>query len=170
MSVARLMRNIAIVAVLLVLVALAGNFFFQFSLYRMVVIELAAILLYGGVVWVKGYLRKKRRYRKIQAENRTSILQSEQVQGYQVCNAADNENDDHPTGLITSCGALVITKRNPMGDEYYAGFQLDDGERIELRLAGAQYGLIIEGDLGMLSFRNGWVIAFDRNGAVKRKA
>ena len=58
--------------------------------------------------------------------------------------------------------ATAITKRNPRGNEYYVGFQLENGQRIELRVPGAQYGVILEGDKGMLHLRDNAFVGFDR--------
>lgn len=71
---------------------------------------------------------------------------------------------------VTTCFARVITKRTPGGSEYYIGFEMEDGERVELTVQGSQYGVIIEGDQGMVSFRDGRMVGFDRSGAVPRKA
>lgn len=79
-------------------------------------------------------------------------------------------NDQINSTQVTSCFARVITKRTPGGSEYYIGFEMEDGERIELRVQGSQYGVIIEGDQGMVSFRDGRMVGFDRTGAVPRKA
>lgn len=78
--------------------------------------------------------------------------------------------DQINSSQVTTCFARVITKRTPGGSEYYIGFEMEDGERIELCVQGSQYGVIIEGDQGMVSFRDGRMVAFDRTGAVPRKA
>lgn len=83
---------------------------------------------------------------------------------------ASTTNDQINSTQVTSCFARVITKRTPGGSEYYIGFEMEDGERIELRVQGSQYGVIIEGDQGMVSFRDGRMVGFDRTGAVPRKA
>lgn len=45
---------------------------------------------------------------------------------------------------------------------YYVTFQFDNGERIELTVSGEQYGLMAEGDKGVLSFQGTRFISFDR--------
>ena len=45
---------------------------------------------------------------------------------------------------------------------YYVTFQVDSGDRMELRLAGHQYGLIIEGDRGKLTFQGTRFLDFQR--------
>ncbi len=63
---------------------------------------------------------------------------------------------------VQSLYATAITKRNPRGNEYYVGFQLEDGQRMELQVPGAQYGVILEGDKGMLHLRDNAFIGFER--------
>lgn len=45
---------------------------------------------------------------------------------------------------------------------YYVTFQVDSGDRLELRLAGHQYGLIVEGDRGRLTFQGTRFLDFER--------
>ena len=45
---------------------------------------------------------------------------------------------------------------------YYVTFQFDNGERLELRVPGEQYGLMAEGDKGVLSFQGTRFINFER--------
>ena len=45
---------------------------------------------------------------------------------------------------------------------YYATFQVESGDRMELRLAGNEYGLLVEGDKGKLSFQGTRFLGFER--------
>lgn len=45
---------------------------------------------------------------------------------------------------------------------YYATFELENGERMELVMNGRQYGLLLEGDKGLLTYQGEWYKAFDR--------
>lgn len=45
---------------------------------------------------------------------------------------------------------------------YYVTFQVDSGDRLELHMSGAQYGLIVEGDRGMLTFQGTRFLDFQR--------
>ena len=75
--------------------------------------------------------------------------------------------------------ATVVAKRtnvshhyNHMGDNsavhhststtYYVTFQVDSGDRMELHVSGQEYGLIVEGDRGMLSFQGTRFLNFER--------
>ena len=46
---------------------------------------------------------------------------------------------------------------------YYVTFELDSRDRVELPLYGHEYGLLIEGDRGILTFKGNEFIDFRRN-------
>ncbi len=48
---------------------------------------------------------------------------------------------------------------------YYATFQVESGDRMELPLPGREYGLLAEGDTGKLSFQGTRFLGFERNQA-----
>lgn len=45
---------------------------------------------------------------------------------------------------------------------YYITFQVDSGDRMELQVSGSEYGLLIEGDSGKLSFQGTRYLGFER--------
>lgn len=45
---------------------------------------------------------------------------------------------------------------------YYATFEVESGDRIELQLSGREYGQLAEGDAGVLSFQGTRYLSFDR--------
>ncbi len=45
---------------------------------------------------------------------------------------------------------------------YYVTFQLESGDRMELHLNGQEYGLLVEGDFGNLSFQGTRYLGFER--------
>ena len=45
---------------------------------------------------------------------------------------------------------------------YYVTFQVDSGDRMELHLPGHQYGLLVEGDKGRLTFQGTRFLDFQR--------
>lgn len=45
---------------------------------------------------------------------------------------------------------------------YYVTFEFENGERLELKVSGKEYGLISEGDRGILSFQGTRFISFER--------
>ena len=46
---------------------------------------------------------------------------------------------------------------------YYVTFQVESGDRMEFHISGQEYGLLIEGDKGNLSFQGTRYLGFERN-------
>lgn len=46
---------------------------------------------------------------------------------------------------------------------YYVTFQLASGDRMEFHIPGAEYGLLVEGDKGELTFQGTRYLGFERN-------
>lgn len=82
-----------------------------------------------------------------------------------------NKNNHSPRLTVP---ATVVAKRTNVtshhtGDmhhhhhtTYYATFQVDSGDRMELCVAGYEYGLLIEGDRGELTFQGTRFLSFER--------
>ena len=47
---------------------------------------------------------------------------------------------------------------------YYATFQVESGDRMELAVSGAEYGMLAEGDRGTLAFQGTRYLNFHREG------
>ena len=45
---------------------------------------------------------------------------------------------------------------------YYATFQFESGDRLELHVPGSQFGYLVEGDRGQLSFQGTRFLGFER--------
>lgn len=45
---------------------------------------------------------------------------------------------------------------------YYVTFQVDSGDRMELHMTGEEYGMLVEGDKGNLSFQGTRYLGFQR--------
>lgn len=45
---------------------------------------------------------------------------------------------------------------------YYVTFQVESGDRMELHMAGHEFGMLIEGDRGMLTFQGTRYLGFER--------
>ena len=50
---------------------------------------------------------------------------------------------------------------------YYATFQVESGDRMELSVTGTEYGLLAEGDRGKLTFQGTRYLGFERLGNVE---
>ena len=79
-----------------------------------------------------------------------------------------NKNNNSPK---LSVPVQVVTKRsNTRGGSgnssastsYYVTFQVESGDRMELKMSGNEYGMIAEDDLGILTFQGTRYISFDR--------
>ena len=46
---------------------------------------------------------------------------------------------------------------------YYVTFQVESGDRMELQVGGAEYGMLVEGDTGKLSFQVTRYLSFQRD-------
>ena len=63
-----------------------------------------------------------------------------------------------------------VSRRNHGGEHhhtststtYYVTFQVESGDRMELHLSGSQFGLIVEGDKGLLTFQGTRFLDFER--------
>ena len=77
-----------------------------------------------------------------------------------------NHNNHSPRLTVD---AKVVTKRtnvsrreNHRSTTYYVTFQVESGDRMELKMQGHEYGLLIEGDTGKLTFQGTRFLEFQR--------
>ena len=75
-----------------------------------------------------------------------------------------NRNGDFK---ILTVDALVVSKRlHYYGGRghttYYVTFQVESGDRMELCLSGEEYGMLVEGDRGSLTFQGTRYLGFER--------
>lgn len=81
-----------------------------------------------------------------------------------------NKNNHSPRLTVP---AVVVTKRTDVhhhrhdghthhSTRYYAAFEVESGDRMELQLSGQEYGLLVEGDAGELTFQGTRFLGFER--------
>ena len=86
-----------------------------------------------------------------------------------------NKNNHSPRLTVP---AIVVAKRtnvtrhhhagaanmhhNHTSTTYYVTFQVESGDRMELHVSGQEYGLLAEGDYGLLSFQGTRYLGFER--------
>ena len=80
-------------------------------------------------------------------------------------NAKQNQKNNNSPRLITE--ATIVTKRTHVwGDhsrtDYYVTFQFESGDRLELEIPYNQFGYLVEGDKGKLTFQGTRYINFER--------
>ena len=76
----------------------------------------------------------------------------------------NRKNDNSPR---ISAPASVLTKRTQVrGDHahtwYYATFQFESGDRLELEIPHDRFGYLVEGDKGKLTFQGTRFLEFER--------
>lgn len=85
-----------------------------------------------------------------------------------------NKNNHSPRLTVD---ATVVTKRNQVSHHhhhssngvmhtthstaYYVTFQVESGDRMELKVNGREYGMLVEGDRGKLTFQGTRYIGFE---------
>ena len=93
-----------------------------------------------------------------------------------------NKNNNSPRLTVT---ATVVSKRMDVshhqhhhaGDatgahgyhttsttSYFVTFEVESGDRMELHVSGSEYGMLVEGDTGRLSFQGTRFLSFERIG------
>lgn len=72
-----------------------------------------------------------------------------------VAKRADVRHHTHSTGPDSMAHTSSSTT-------YYVTFQVESGDRMELSVPGGEYGLMVEGDRGMLSFQGTRFLSFFR--------
>ena len=84
-----------------------------------------------------------------------------------------NKNNNSPRLTVP---ATVVSKRANVSHRHHAGehhhshtstsyyvtFEVESGDRMELHLSGTEYGLLVEGDKGKLSFQGTRYLGFER--------
>ena len=81
-----------------------------------------------------------------------------------------NKNNNSPRLTVA---ATVVSKRTNVSHHhhdhhthhstsYYVTFQVDSGDRMELHMSGQEYGMLVEGDKGNLSFQGTRYLGFER--------
>lgn len=76
-----------------------------------------------------------------------------------------NHNKNSPRLTV---GAKVVAKRDQVRGEntytfYFATFEFESGDRIELEMEGQESGMLVEGDSGQLTFQGTKFISFTRS-------
>ena len=81
-----------------------------------------------------------------------------------------NKNNHSPKLTVD---ATVVTKRDHVSHHhhnnhtthsttYYVTFQVDSGDRIEFHVSSSEFGMLVEGDYGRLTFQGTRYLSFER--------
>jgi Protein of unknown function (DUF2500) len=81
-----------------------------------------------------------------------------------ISNASSPElsREAHVIGKRQHVSSSSISDNNSTSTTYYVTFELSDCSRIELNVHARAYGLLIEGDVGILRSQGAWFKGFDR--------
>lgn len=80
-----------------------------------------------------------------------------------------NKNNQSPKLTVP---VTVVAKRSDVHREietmhtftsYYVTFQVESGDRMEFEVDGSDYGLLVQGDIGKLSFQGTRYLGFERS-------
>ncbi len=69
--------------------------------------------------------------------------------------------------FVAVIGAFIVSFGRHASTRYYIAFQVESGDRIELSVSGADYGMLAEGDQGRLTFQGTRFLSFDRSGRLE---
>lgn len=61
-----------------------------------------------------------------------------------------------------AAGGAVGGGHTTTSTTYYVTFQVESGDRMELHVSGSEFGLLVEGDYGKLSFQGTRYLGFER--------
>lgn len=76
-----------------------------------------------------------------------------------VAKRIDVSHHQHPVGGDASGAHGFHTTSST---SYYVTFQVESGDRMELRVDGDEYGMMVEGDRGRLTFQGTRLLEFER--------
>ena len=77
-------------------------------------------------------------------------------------------NQDNHAPRLTVAASVVTKRSHTRYDEdqsfttYYATFQFESGDRLEMRIPNHQIGYLVEGDRGQLTFQGTRFLSFER--------
>ncbi|WP_338030915.1 DUF2500 domain-containing protein [Fervidibacillus halotolerans] len=57
---------------------------------------------------------------------------------------------------------IVCSSFNSSSTSYFVTFEFESGDRKEFKLSGKDYGMLAEGDFGMLTFKGTRYLGFER--------
>lgn len=86
------------------------------------------------------------------SNNRSPVLKVEALVAAKRMNVSHHHNNQGTMDTYTS------------HTTYYATFQVESGDRMELTVSGSEYGMLAEGDMGKLTFQGTRYLGFERNG------
>lgn len=86
---------------------------------------------------------------------------------YAIVKGISKEKKNNESPRLTIEATVVAKRTNVRGmdrniTDYYVTFQVESGDRMELEVEGEEYGMLVEGDVGKLSFQGTRYLEFQR--------
>ena len=113
-----------------------------------IIFSLMFLLVFGVVIF--GLIKGISQWNKNNHSPRLTVLATVVAKRTNVSHHHHNHGVDH-------VGHHTSTSTN-----YYVTFQVESGDRMELHMAGHQYGMLVEGDHGKLTFQGTRFLSFER--------
>ena len=112
-----------------------------------IIFSLSFLLIFGVVIF--GFITAIRQWSKNNNSPRLTVPATV------VAKRTNVSHHHHNHGVDTMAHHSTST-------DYYVTFQVESGDRMELHMAGHQYGLLVEGDRGKLTFQGTRYLGFER--------
>ena len=76
---------------------------------------------------------------------------------------AKRQNTTHHSHPVAGDASGAHGFHNTTSTSYYVTFEVESGDRMEFSVRGQDYGMLVEGDEGRLSFQGTRFLDFERN-------
>ena len=129
-----------------------GGFNFLFSIFPFLFITVFVIVI--GTILVSA-VRGVKTWNKNNASPRLTVAAQVVTKRTEISHHRHQAHGSHHDGM--GIGHTTTSTR------YYATFQVESGDRMELQLSGSEYGMLAEGDQGSLTFQGTRYLGFERS-------
>lgn len=136
------------------------------SAITIALIVLGAVIAVGAAVYLTVFIRMASKMKKL-TKNLPPMRKVPSMIS-DAMDAAAKQTEANRNAPEETVNARVIGKRTYVSGakythtRYFAAFELENGERIELLLPGREYSLLAEGDRGRLTYKGTNLISFAR--------
>lgn len=120
-----------------------GDFMFSFG-----PIFIGAMFIFVFGIIFLAIIKTVQQWRKNEQSPRLSVPAILRTKRTNVSRHTHHHHDHHPTHSTSTT--------------YYATFEFESGDRLELQLSGSEFGLLAEGDRGILTFQGTRYLGFQR--------
>ena len=89
----------------------------------------------------------------------------EQKQPFAAADRSGNGGGKAHRSFASTCQCQIVggTDTTCTFTSYYVTFQVESGDRMEFEVDGSDYGLLVQGDIGKLSFQGTRYLGFERS-------